>query len=192
MVNNNEEFIKENINKLTVKEILKEIKISKTTYYRFIKKIGINKTSESTYNNRTKANKKNGRDLSFENIKTLSEKYFFKKDFYYNETVAYETAKKRGWLNEICKGLVETTRSYPQILLKEMLDELLNVKGSFNNWLIIKPFEIDIYYEKFGLCFEYDGYYWHRNNKNDFLKNELIKEKGLSLIRICEPEGFNY
>lgn len=58
MVNNNEEFIKENINKLTVKEILKEIKISKTTYYRFIKKIGINKTSESTYNNRTKANKK--------------------------------------------------------------------------------------------------------------------------------------
>ncbi len=46
--------------------------------------------------------------------------------------------------------------------------------------------ELDIYIPSLKLAVEYDGHNWHRNIKNDIFKDNLCKERGITLVRIRE------
>jgi very-short-patch-repair endonuclease len=76
--------------------------------------------------------------------------------------------------------------SLPQLILKEILEGLLGEKCVYNDRTMLKPYEIDCYFPKWKLGFEYDGKYYHDNNVNDKIKNKLAKTKGIVLIRINE------
>ena len=45
---------------------------------------------------------------------------------------------------------------------------------------------MDIVLPEYNLAFEYNGKYWHKNNKNDNIKRKLCIEKNISLIVIDE------
>jgi len=85
--------------------------------------------------------------------------------------------------------------STPQLLLFEILKIIIpNTNISYNNRKIIKPYEIDIYIEKYKLGFEYNGMFWHKYKnsvKNDLIKQTKCIENNISLIIINE-KSYNY
>lgn len=55
----------------------------------------------------------------------------------------------------------------------------------------LNSMEIDIYIPSLKLGIEYDGESWHRNKKSDSVKSKILKDYGVSLIRIKETNGVN-
>jgi hypothetical protein len=80
--------------------------------------------------------------------------------------------------------------SIPQIICKNILEQLLGVLCVYNRRKVLKGKELDIYFEDFKLAFEYDSFYWHNDiitPKTDKEKNDLCKQNKITLIRIKEP-----
>lgn len=50
----------------------------------------------------------------------------------------------------------------------------------------LAPKEMDIYIPELNLAVEYDGKAWHTNSARDFEKSQILKEHGVSLIRLRE------
>ena len=115
--------------------------------------------------------------------------YKTKIDFKNNDDPAYQTALTRGILKEICNHMTVMKFSIPQLITRDILDNLLKLKGNYNDRKIIKPYEIDIYYSDFKLGFEYQGIAWHKNNTNDIIKSKMAIEKGIHIIYIYEYEN---
>jgi len=130
--------------------------------------------------------KNGGRDLSYENLKQIAKKYKTRVDFIREDGSAYNVARIKGFLDDICSHMTIIKFSIPQLILREITDSILKINGSYNNRKIIKPYEIDIYYDNFKLGFEYQGIAWHDNNKNDKLKSKLASEKNVKIIYINE------
>ncbi len=68
-----------------------------------------------------------------------------------------------------------------------------NIKNiSTKNKFVIQPYELDIYLPTFNIAIEYNGLYWHSEekiNKNYHLnKTELCESKNIQLIHIFEDE----
>ena len=82
--------------------------------------------------------------------------------------------------------MITQSFSIPQLLLKDITEQLLSLKSEYNDRKIIPPYEIDVYYPQFMLGFEYNGRGWHKNNKNDDFKLKLGEEKEILLIVIEE------
>lgn len=60
-----------------------------------------------------------------------------------------------------------------------------------NDRKAIKPKELDIYVPEKNLAIEFNGLYWHRNDKKSHkLKHNLCKQKGIRLIQIFEDEWY--
>lgn len=58
---------------------------------------------------------------------------------------------------------------------------------SINNYYSFDISEIDVYIPSLKIGFEYDGSRWHsENRKADKVKDEILKEKGITLYRIKE------
>jgi hypothetical protein len=133
--------------------------------------------------------KNGGRNLTYENLKNIAKKYKTRIDFIREDGPAYNVARIKGFLDDICSHMTIIKFSIPQLILREITDSILNVKGSYNNRKIIKPYEIDIYYDDFKLGFEFQGIVWHKNNKNDIIKSELAKTKNIEIIYINEIEN---
>ena len=57
---------------------------------------------------------------------------------------------------------------------------------SYNDKKTIKPFELDCYFPKYKIAWEYDGKYFHNNRESDRIKDELCNKKGIFLFRINE------
>jgi hypothetical protein len=133
-----------------------------------------------------KRNKLIARDLSYDLVKQIAAKYKTKSEFIEKDSSAYQTARRAGYLNEICSHMINTTFSIPQLILKNILDGLLNSKSLYNTRQIIKPYEIDVFFPKFNLAFEYQGKRWHLNNKKDNKKRTLFTEKNINIIYIVE------
>jgi len=150
------------------------------------------KKSENFINIRNKnaINKRKGnnfRDLTYQVLNDIAKQYKTKIEFIRNDSSAYNTARKSNILDEICSHMSVLKFSTPQLILQNIIDELLLTTSTYNNRKVIKPYEIDIYYEKFKLGFEYQGLYWHGNeNNNDKLKIRLCDEVGVTLIHIFE------
>jgi len=134
----------------------------------------------------TNFNKKNGRDLTDALLAENALKYKTRSDFQRGDASAYATARIRGVLNDICRHMVMNSFSLPQLILRDIMDGLLNLKGQYNTRSVIKPYEIDIYYPTIKLGFEYQGRYWHLSNKRDNIKNKLLTDMGINIVYIFE------
>jgi hypothetical protein len=95
----------------------------------------------------------------------------------------YKYVKNKKYFKTICKHLISNSISQPQLILKFITDKLFSLDGELNNRKILKPYEIDVYYEKLKLGFEYNGNYWHYNNLNDIKKINLNKDITLIIIK---------
>lgn len=134
----------------------------------------------------TLRNKKMGRDLTYESIKELASKYLCKTDFFNNDNSAYITARRNEWLDDVCSHMKFNVISMPQLILRDMLEQLFKQNCKYNTRLIIKPYEIDIYFPELKIGFEYNGFTWHKNDIDSNFKYNLCKEKNILLITICE------
>ena len=79
--------------------------------------------------------------------------------------------------------MISISFSTPQLILNQLITDLFNTKTYYNDRKTIHPLELDIKIIDKNLAFEYDGDYWHKNNKGPN-KKELCEKIGLTLITI--------
>lgn len=159
------------------------------TYYqlRYIaSKLGLLKSEKYLKSLILHRNKSMGRDLTDDFIKTEALKYKTRMDLQVSDPSVYKTARDRGILNEVCSHMIPQKYSTPQLLCKELLESIMGTSCDYNNRLEISPYELDIYFPKYKLAFEYDGKGWHKDADKDLFKDELCKQRGITLIRIKE------
>lgn len=100
---------------------------------------------------------------------------------------AYKAALKFNCVDEIRDLFIPINYSAPQLIIKDIMDTLLNQTSLYNTRKIIKPYEIDVFYPEINLGFEYNSKKYHENKKNiDELKTHLCNDKGITLIHINE------
>jgi hypothetical protein len=145
-------------------------------------KIGLKKNSKIKSESMIKRNKEMGRDLTHDLLFLIASGYTSKTEFQKKDPSAYTTCRKKGILEEACKHMICKAFSTPQMILNQLIKEVFKVETSYNNRKIIYPLEIDIFIEEYGLGFEYNGGYWHKNDTVD--KISICKEKGILLINI--------
>lgn len=94
----------------------------------------------------------------------------------------------------ICSKGLQT--SIPELAVyfyikKYFKDAINSYKGTELN-----KYEIDVYIPSLKLGIEYDGDMWHKNINNDLKKDNIIKKKGIFLIRLRENcdfySGYSY
>lgn len=156
-------------------------------------RLGLKKTSKflktlGKIGNQARINK-GGRNLDYNELKKIALKYKTKIDFIQNDSSAYNTARIKGYLDEICSHMTVIKFSIPQLITRDIMDGLFGVNGKYNDRKTIKPYEIDIFYKDFNLGFEYQGIVWHENNVNDSIKSKIAKEKGITILYIHEYCG---
>ena len=179
-------FLRENYNKKTNKELAGFLKKTEKNVGRTLKRLGLYKDSFSIKEIKTRRNKEVGRDLNFEFVSNVAKNYSSRGEFYQFDSVAYTKAIKNGWLDIICSHMVVKHISIPQLLLKDILEHMFDETCSYNDKKTIKPFELDCYFPKYKIAWEYDGKYFHNNRESDRIKDELCNKKGIFLFRINE------
>lgn len=131
-----------------------------------------------------KRNKKIGRDLNNDTLKQISKQYKSRAEFQMCDNSAYQSARKKGILDEICSHMVKQSFSIPQLILKSILSQFLGTNLQYNTRQVINPYEIDIYFPDYKLAFEYNGKGWHKNETID--KNDICEKKSIKLFTIIE------
>jgi hypothetical protein len=132
-----------------------------------------------------KISKINGRDLKYELVEAIAKKYVTRHEFYLKDKGAYSKAVKMGWLDSICGHMISGGFSIPQLILKDILEFILKEKCDYENRTVIKPLEIDCYFDKWKISWEYDGRYFH-NSVDDKNKKELCSKVGVELFNVHE------
>lgn len=130
-----------------------------------------------------------GRRLSKKLLREIALLYKTRGEFRQRDPSAYSTARDTGILDEICKHMQKGKVSVPQLVCKYILDRLLHSNSIINSRKIIKPFELDIYYEKYKIAVEYNGKHWHKypdSVRRDTIKKQLCRDNGIKLIAIVE------
>ena len=169
----------------TNEELSIELNKSKRTVSRKLKELGLVRTKVDIDYLRSKIIKLNGRDLNLDNLIKIAKKYDTKHEFYLNDGGAYSAAIKNGWIDLISKHMVLKNVSIPQLMMRDILEYILKTKCSYNDRSVIKPLEIDCYFSKWKIGWEYDGKYYHEDYK-DKIKNEKCELKKIHLFRINE------
>lgn len=147
------------------------------------------KSTEHRSNMIGKRNKMVGRDLTFEVVREIALKYRTRGEFQLKDWSAYATARRANYLDKICEHMAVVNYSIPQIILRKIVDGLLNSQSDYSTRRIIKPYEIDVYYPEFKLAFEYNGKGWHHNEdviERDKIKLVKFKEMGITPVIIIE------
>lgn len=124
------------------------------------------------------------RQLNKDDCLEIALKYKTKTDFCENDGRVYRRAKSLSILDEVCSHMLKQAFSIPQLMLKFILTELLNISCLYNDRKAIKPYELDIYFPEYKLAFEYNGKGWHINDKIN--KEEICKNKGIKLFTLIE------
>lgn len=168
---NNELSVLFNKTKKSVGKKLKELKLYRT------------KTEKDFVT--AKIVKINGRDLTYDLVEAIAKKYVTRHEFYLKDKGAYSKAVKMGWLDSICTHMVSGGFSIPQLLLKDILEYILKEKCDYENRTVIKPLEIDCYFDKWKIGWEYDGRYFH-NSVDEKNKKELCSKVGVELFNVHE------
>jgi hypothetical protein len=89
-----------------------------------------------------------------------------------------------GILEEICLHMIKQSFSIPQLILKDILTNLIGEVPLYNTRKIIKPYELDVYFDSHKIGFEYNGKGWHlSDNINKF---EICKNNGIYLFTLVE------
>jgi len=101
----------------------------------------------------------------------------------------------------LCPKCNNLTKSKPELYLKMYLDEL-ELNYSLNDRKIIKPFELDFYFEDFNFAIELNGVYFHsihklsQRNLNETLFTHYgldnnVKNYHLLKTKMCEEKLIN-
>ena len=147
------------------------------------------KSKEHRANMIGKRNKMVGRDLSNEKLKEIAAKYNTRGEFQLKDPSAYSVSRQTGLLDAICKHMSVVSYSIPQIILRTIMDGQLKSISMYNTRQVITPYEIDVYYPKFKLAFEYNGKGWHHTDdviERDSIKLVKLKEMGIIPVIIIE------
>ncbi len=134
----------------------------------------------------SKRNKIVGRDLNKDFLTEIALKYKSRSEFQLRDPSAYTSARNCGILDKICDHMISVSFSIPQLMIKKIIESLITRCVKYNDRSRISPYEIDIFLPEFNLAFEYDGKGWHVDNKNDTIKEKLMSEAGIHLIRFKE------
>ncbi len=190
-----EKFLIKHYPTIDNKKLSKQLGRTETSLRHKAKVLGIQKNKEymDGYRKNPKI-KYNYIDLSFHELKEIALNYKTKTAFSIGNKTAYQKAKRLGknQFNEICSHMIDQQFSLPQLIMKYVLNKLLKESGQYNTREAISPYELDLYYEKYKLAFEYDGKKWHEDNDNDEIKNDMCKKAGITLIRIKEKNKDNH
>jgi hypothetical protein len=181
-----EKYLIENYCDITNKELCELLKISEKKLTSKAYRLGLTKSSDHKSKMIGRRNKMVGRDLCYDTLKVIALKYKTRCEFQSKDSSAYSSAQKSGILDEICSHMIIQAFSIPQLIMRDILDKLLKTPSTYNNRKVLKPYEIDVYYEELKLGFEYNGRGWHKNNERDELKLKKAKEMGIMLINIDE------
>lgn len=171
----------------TINEMAKILgKGVRTVKRKCYEELNLFKSDEAKYKHRSEADKKRGTDLSYEYVKAEAAKYNTKVEFWQQSPNAYRKANIMGWTDELCKHMVSRNFSLPQLILKSYLEQIFGEKCSYNNRNALKPYEIDCYFPRYKVGWEYNGILYHQNNKNDDLKRQIAEDNGIKLFYINE------
>ncbi len=97
--------------------------------------------------------------------------------------------------NTICSHMVKVSFSVPQMMCRKLLEELLGEKCSYNNRSILSPQELDIFFPRWNLAVEYNGWLWHSDPQvkiRDKTKSDLCAQMGIVLIVIHQIKHKDY
>ena len=147
----------------------------------------LKKTKEFKSSILAERNKKIGRNLTFDLLSKIALKYKTRGEFQKKDSAAYTSARRQGFLEIICGHMSIVSFSIPQLIVKNILDFLLNSNSTYNDRKTIKPYEIDVYFPEFRLAVEYQGKGWHEvNNKTDQIKRKLFEKEKINIFYINE------
>ena len=151
----------------------------------YASKLGLKKSKKHKSKLTSIQNKLNGRDLTLKKLEEIAKNYKTRGQFQLFDPSAYTTARKTIHMNNICSHMIKST-SIPQLIMTFIVKEIFKCEINVNDRTKIKPYELDIYIKNYNIAFEYDGKLWHKNNKNDKIKNKMCKEENILLVRISE------
>jgi hypothetical protein len=183
-------FILNNYRILSNAEIALELDKTRKSVIRKIGRMGIKRTKEEIDFLRAKKCKENGRDVSYDFVRGEALKYTTRSEFSYMDNYVYNKARKFGLLDELENLKIGGSVSIPQLILKDILEYILSTECSFNNRNVIYPLEIDCYFDKWRIGWEYNGKRFHTEEK-DKEKIKICKEANVELL-VIDEKSKNY
>ena len=121
-------------------------------------------------------------------IETVVYNYRNKQSFREDYPKLYYAIITRKWLYYF-DHMIPQNFSMPQIIMRKILEEILHQTCSYNCRSILpNKKELDIYFPKFRIAGEYNGWFWHKDKKmGDESKKEFCEENNIYLLTINEP-----
>jgi hypothetical protein len=130
--------------------------------------------------------KTKGRKFTDEELIAEARKYKTKRELKALDNSLLGMARRRGIpTSKLFEHMVDVPFSVPQLMCKLILETILQEKCMYDTRQIIKPYELDIYFSKYKLAFEYCGDYWHQQSdaiKRDKIKRERCSQENITLI----------
>ena len=87
------------------------------------------------------------------------------------------------------------TMSKPEEEIGEFIKSIIKDEIYFNDRELLNGYELDIFIPSKNIAIEFNGLYWHSEDKRDkyyhLMKTELCEQKGVHLIQIFEDEYYN-
>lgn len=150
-------------------------------------RLGLKKSKSHKSDMISKRNKMVGRNITYELMLETALKYKTRGEFQRLDGSIYTTAMNAGILNDICKHMIKSKYSIPQLILFYIIKNIFSDEEViYDDKERISPYELDIFIPSINLALEYDGKHWHKNKKKDKIKDNLCLEKNILLIRISE------
>ena len=185
-----ENFILDNYRILSNAEISLKLNKTKKSVIRKLGRMEIRRTKAETDFLRAKECKKNGRDLSYDFIKSEALKYTTRSEFSYVDNGVYNKAREFGLLHDLKHLNIGGSISIPQLILKDILEYVMCTECSFNDRNVISPLEIDCYFNKWRIGWEYNGKRFH-TDENDQIKKRICEESNIRLF-VIDEKSENY
>lgn len=164
------DFLTTNINSLTNKEISRKL----------------NRSEVSVASMGARLNLKREKKYTKEFLERECLKYITKKELSISDPNLYAWLYKNGKMSDFSKHMMNISYSTPQLILKSVLSKLIKSNFTYNDRKAISPYEIDIFYPKEKVGFEYDGIYYHQNGTK--FKLNVCEQRGINLIIIDEKQ----
>lgn len=178
-------FLKNNYDKFSNTDLAKSLNKTPKNIANTLKRLNLKKSNDARKTIKSKKNKERGRDLSKDNILNIAKNFSTRGEFYLRDPSAYSKALNKGWFDEACSHMEYVNISTPQLIMKDLLEFLLGEECSYNDRKVIKPLEIDCYFDRWKIGWEYDGKYYH-NDLKDCNKRKVANSKGIVLFNITE------
>lgn len=185
-----EKFILDNYQILSNAEIAIKLNKTRKSVIRKLGRMEIKRTKAETDFLRAKKCKENGRDVSYDFVRNEALKYTTRSEFSYVDNYTYNKAREFGLLKDFKNLSIGGSISIPQLILKDILEHIMCTECSFNNRDIIKPLEIDCYFSKWRIGWEYNGKRFHTDEK-DQIKKIICGESGITLF-VIDEKSENY